>query len=368
MYIQSVSAFNFKNLREVNQEFSPRLNCLFGENGSGKTNLLDALYYLSFCKSFLSTGDHDNISHGEDYFLLQGKYRRLNSEETVVCGCQRSQKKQFRRNDKIYKRLADHIGLLPLVIISPYDTDLIMGGSDERRKFMDGVISQYNPGYLDNLIRYNRALAQRNFLLKKFAAEKKSDPELLSLWDTQLSDYTLKIHPEREAFVKKFVPLFQHYYTEISQGKEIVGLVHLSELYENTPEQLLTDSVLKDLSVQFTTSGIHKDDLALSLGGYPIKRQGSQGQKKTYLIALKLAEFEFIKEISELKPILLLDDIFDKLDRTRVEQIIRLVSREDFGQIFITDTNREHLDGIIKSMDTESKIFNVCNGKILATE
>ncbi len=365
MYIQSVSAVNFRNLKEVRPGFSPRLNCLIGGNGAGKTNLLDALYFLSFCKSFLGASDHDTITHNEDYFLLQGRYIRFDSEEFITCGCRRSQKKQFKRNDKIYKRLAGHIGLLPLVMVSPYDADLITGGSEERRKFMDGVISQYNSEYLENLIRYNRALAQRNTLLKQFAAERKYDPELLSLWDSQLCEYAGKIHPERESFVKKLVPVFQHFYSAISQGQEIVGLEHQSGLYEKNTATLLEESLNRDLALQFTTAGLHKDDLLLSLGGYPIRKLGSQGQKKTYLIALKLAEYEFIREISGLKPILLLDDIFDKLDRNRVEQIVKLVSGESFGQIFITDTNREHLDGIIKSMNTDSKIFNVVSGEIL---
>jgi DNA replication and repair protein RecF len=368
MYIQSVTAVNFKNLSEVYPEFSPRLNCLIGGNGSGKTTLLDALYYLSFCKSFLNPNDHENISHNENYFLLQGKYVRFDSDEFITCGCQRSQKKQFKRNDKAYKRLADHIGLLPLVIISPSDTDLIIGGSDERRKFMDGVISQYNASYLDNLIRYNRALAQRNFTLKQFAAEKKPDPDLLSLWDSQLCEYAKKIHPEREGFIRKLIPVFQYYYSSISQGKETVGLVHQSDLYNQEPETIINESLPRDLALQFTSAGIHKDDLVLTLDGYPIKKTGSQGQKKTYLIALKLAEFEFIKETSGLKPILLLDDIFDKLDRNRVEQIVRLVSGDNFGQIFITDTNREHLDGIIRSMGTDYRIFNVVTGNITSAE
>lgn len=364
MYINSVTAINFKNLKEVQQEFSQGLNCLVGGNGAGKTSLLDALYYLSFCKSFLNTNDQEIIRHDENYFMIHGKYSRSESEENISCAYQKSQKKQFKRNDKIYNRLADHIGLLPLVIISPSDTDLIAGGSDDRRKFMDSVISQYDPSYLEYLIRYNRALLQRNQLLKQFAAEKRFDSELIEIWESRMEEYAKKIHPERETFIRRLVPLFQHFYSSISLGKEIVGLEHQSDLYRYDFRVLLKESLSRDMQFQFTTVGIHKDDLILSLSGFPIKKLGSQGQKKTYLIALKLAQYEFIKEVSGLKPILLLDDIFDKLDRSRVEQIIKLVSGDGFGQIFITDTNREHLHGIIKTMNADYKLFNVISGNL----
>ena len=368
MHIEDISIVNFKNLRDVQVGFSPKLNCFIGNNGAGKTNMLDAVYYLSFCKSFFNAVDQLNINHQENYFMLSANYKRLDSKEIISCGLQQGHKKQFKRNAKVYKKLVEHIGLLPLVMITPSDVNLILGGSDERRKFMDGVISQYNQNYLDDLLKYNRALLQRNNLLKQFAAERYFDNELLEIWNNQLVEIGNRIHAERTRFVEKLIPVFQQYYTFISQGNEQVGLTHQSDLYDNDFEKLLHDAVPKDRAVQYTSVGIHKDELELNIGDYPIKKLGSQGQKKTYLVALKLAQFNFIKEISGLKPILLLDDIFDKLDQQRVEQIIKVVSGDEFGQIFITDTNREHLDAIIKKMNTGFRIFNVSNGEVKVSE
>lgn len=364
MHIEDISIVNFKNINEVKAEFSPKLNCFIGKNGAGKTNMLDAIYYLSFCKSFFNATDQLNINHEESFFILNGNYSRSESKEVISCGLQKGQKKQFKRNTKVYKKLQEHIGLLPLVMITPSDVNLILGGSDERRKFMDGVISQYNQNYLDDLLKYNRALLQRNNLLKQFASERYFDEELLGIWDNQLVEYGGRIHEQRTKFVKKLIPVFQHYYTFISQGNEEVDLVHQSHLYENDFEACLKLAMPKDRSAQYTTVGIHKDDLVLNIGEYPIRKLGSQGQKKTFLVALKLAQFDFIKEISGQKPILLLDDIFDKLDQHRVEQIVTTVAGEQFGQIFITDTNREHLDSIIRKMDTDFRIFKVETGKV----
>lgn len=364
MHIEEISIVNFKNLKEVQVGFSPKLNCLIGKNGAGKTNLLDAVYYLSFCKSFSNPVDQLNISHDESFFMLNGNYRRMDAKEIISVGLKTGHKKQFKRNSKVYKKLIEHIGLLPLVMITPSDVDLILGGSDERRKFMDGVISQYNQQYLDDLLKYNRALVQRNNLLKQFSADRYFDKDLLELWDIQLVEYGTRIHRQRMEFVEKLIPVFQRYYSFISQESEKVSLVHQSALYENSLEWLLKDSQQKDRVAQYTTQGIHKDDLVFYLGDYPMKKLGSQGQKKTYLVALKLAQFDFVKEISGIKPILLLDDVFDKLDEYRVEQIVKVVAGEQFGQIFLTDTNREHLDAIIKKMETDFRIFHVEEGKI----
>lgn len=364
MHIEDISIVNFKNLNEVQVELSHKLNCFIGKNGAGKTNMLDAIYYLSFCKSFFNATDQLNINHDENFFMLSGNYQRMDSAEAITCGLQKGQKKQFKRNTKVYKKLQEHIGLLPLVMITPSDVNLILGGSDERRKFVDGVISQYNQNYLDYLLKYNRALLQRNNLLKQFASERYFDQELLTIWDEQLVEYGLRIHSERMRFVEKLIPVFQKYYSFISQGNEEVDLVHKSDLYDVDFGSKLKEALPKDRIVQHTSVGIHKDDLLLKIGEHPIKKLGSQGQKKTYLVALKLAQFEFIREISGIKPILLLDDIFDKLDQFRVEQIVATVAGEQFGQIFITDTNREHLDSIIRKMDTDFRIFNVDTGKV----
>jgi DNA replication and repair protein RecF len=296
--------------------------------------------------------------------MIQGKYSRLDSEETIYCGLKRTQKKIFKRNQKDYRKLSEHIGLIPLIIVTPLDTNLISGGSDERRRFVDTVISQYDAVYLENLIRYNRALLQRNNLLKQFAGRNAFQSEAIEIWDDQLVKYGQQIHAERMIFIDKLQPVFQQYYQLISGGKELVGLKLQSDLLTSDFDQLLKSTIGRDRMLQYTSTGIHKDDFDFELSGYPIKKFGSQGQKKTYLVALKLAQFDFMKEISGLTPILLLDDIFDKLDKNRVEQIVKLVADDHFGQIFITDTNREHLDVMISRLDTESRIFTINDGQV----
>jgi DNA replication and repair protein RecF len=365
MYIQELSVVNFKNFEHAEFKFSDGLNCFIGNNGAGKTNLMDAIYYLSFCKSFLNSVDAQNIRFEQDFFMIQGKYTRIDSEETVYCGLKRTQKKIFKRNQKEYKKLSEHIGLIPLIIVTPSDTNLILGGSEDRRRFVDAVISQYDALYLENLIRYNRALLQRNNLLKQFAGRNTFQMESIEVWDDQLVKYGQQIHAVRMNFIEKLQPIFQKYYQLISGGKETVGLKLQSDLMEHSFELLLKQSVGKDRMMQYTTVGIHKDDFEFDLAGNPIKKFGSQGQKKTYLVALKLAQFDFMKEISGLTPILLLDDIFDKLDKNRVEQIVKLVADDHFGQIFITDTNREHLDQMIAGLETESRIFTIRDGAVV---
>ena len=364
MYIRELSLLNFKNFEQAEFKFTDGLNCFIGNNGAGKTNLMDAIYYLSFCKSFLNPVDAQNIRFDQDFFMVQGKYSRLDSEETIYCGLKRNQKKIFKRNQKDYKKLSEHIGLIPVIIVTPSDTNLISGGSEDRRRFVDAVISQYDAVYLENLIRYNRALQQRNLLLKQFAGRNTFQLESIEIWDDQLVKYGQAIHDGRMIFIEKLQPVFQHYYELISGGKEMVGLKLQSDLLTNDFAQLLKDSIGRDRMLQYTSTGIHKDDFEFELTNYPIKKFGSQGQKKTYLVALKLAQFDFMKEISGLTPILLLDDIFDKLDKNRVEQIVKLVADDHFGQIFITDTNREHLDLMIGSLDAESRIFTIADGKV----
>jgi len=366
MHLKTLSVVNFKNIKEALIDFSPRLNTFIGNNGAGKTNLLDALYSLSFSKSFFSTSDQLNVTYDENWFMIQGKYLRESAEETVVYGFQSGQKKLLKRNGKAYKKMSDHIGLFPLVMVSPSDASLILGGSEERRKFMDGVISQYNSAYLEDLLRYNRVLLQRNNLLKKAAESGRLDNDMLDVYDGELTYCGFRIHQQRKEFVKNLKPVFQFFYSQISGGNEQVGLVYQSELNRQTFEKLLKESLACDRAARFTTTGTHKDDLRLTLAGYPLKKAGSQGQQKTYLVSLKLAQFEFIREISGVKPILLLDDIFDKLDKNRVEEIVKMVAGDRFGQIFITDTNRDHLDSILHSVTPDYRIFHVSNGKIEA--
>lgn len=364
MYIHHLSLVNFKNFEEADLSFSSNLNCFIGNNGAGKTNLMDAIYYLSFCKSFSNALDGLNIRHGQEFFVIQGKYHRLDNEENIYCGLKPGEKKRFKRNKKEYKRLSEHIGLLPLIIITPSDINLIMGGSEERRRFLDALISQYDQIYLDHLIRYNRALLQRNKLLKQFASERYFNEESLEVWSEQIVHYGLLIHEKRVEYLKKLQPIFQHYYEMISSGKERIEMIHESQLYDTDFSGQLKGSVQKDRVLQYTSVGIHKDDILFNLGDYPIKKLGSQGQKKTYLVALKLAQFDFIKDLSGMTPILLLDDIFDKLDKNRVEQIVKLVANDHFGQIFITDTKREHLDQMFREINADFKIFEVVDGTV----
>jgi DNA replication and repair protein RecF len=364
MHLQTLSLLDYKNIEQADLEFCAKLNCFLGDNGAGKTNLLDAIYYLSFSKSFFNSADLQNVRHTREMFMLQGKYLRQDNDEVISVGFKLGRKKQFKRNQKLYKRLTDHIGLFPLVMVSPSDGSLILGGSDERRKFMDGVIAQFDREFLNALMRYNRVLMQRNSLLKRFAEERNFDADTLSIYDEQMVEYGTLIHEKRKAFVDKIIPVFQYFYTFISGGKEMVSLTYQSTVDGGNYREKLNDGQSKDRMAQYSTVGVHKDDMTLNLGDFSIKKLGSQGQTKTFLIALKFAQFEFLKNASNIKPILLLDDIFDKLDANRVGKIIELVSNDQFGQIFITDTNREHLDGILSRMNSEYRIFRIDDGKV----
>ena len=343
--------------------FSPKINCFIGNNGVGKTNLLDAIYYLSFCKSHFNSIDNQNIKHETDFFMLNGKYLFAENETEISCACKRRQRKIFKCNKKEYEKLADHIGLLPLVLISPADIALIAEGSDERRKFVDGVISQYNKLYLNKLIAYNNALLQRNSLLKN----EKTDDTLLDVLDEQMAENGKFIFEERQKFLEKFVPVFQEFYNKIAVENEQVMLNYVSQHKEteNILEKIKS-ARQRDKILGFSTVGIHKDDLEFLLCDFGIKKFGSQGQCKTFVIALKLAQFAFLAQINGFSPVLLLDDIFDKLDAYRVEKIVELVGGQLFGQIFITDTNRKHLDEILKKNADNFLIFEIENGKILA--
>lgn len=363
MWLKRISILNYKNLEQAELAFSRKMNCIIGKNGMGKTNLMDAVYYLSFCKSATNPIDSQNIRHEQDFFVLQGFYETEGGDpEEVYCGLKRRQKKQFKRNKKEYTRLSDHIGLIPLVMVSPADTLLIAGGSEERRRFMDVVISQFDREYLDALIRYNKALVQRNTLLK---AELEPDEELMNVWEEMMASTGEVVFRKRQQFIEEFIPIFQSYYSYISQNQEEVKLSYQSHAAEGDLLALLRANRQRDRVMGYSLKGIHKDDLIMQLGEFPMKREGSQGQNKTYLIALKLAQFEFLKRTgSGTTPLILLDDIFDKLDALRVEQIVKLVAGDNFGQIFITDTNRDHLDRILKKIEGDYKLFEVENGEV----
>ncbi|MBQ7419873.1 MAG: DNA replication and repair protein RecF [Prevotella sp.] len=366
MVLEKLSILNYKNIREATLLMSPKINCLIGQNGVGKTNVLDAIYFLSFCRSASNPVDSQVICHEEPFCMIEGSYSEWSgdSEKLVVsCGMKRGTKKHFKRNKKEYKRLSEHIGLIPLVVVSPSDTLLIEGGSEERRRLMDMVISQYDRSYIDALARYNNAHQQRNILLKQ--EESAPDPMLLQIWEEQMAEAGEEIFHKRDTFVQELVPVFQSYYEQISLGREQVGLVYTSHCQRGPLLEVIQRDRAKDLAVGYSLHGIHRDDLEFTLDGHLMKREGSQGQNKTFVIALKLAQFDFLKRTaSKTTPLLLLDDIFDKLDAERVEQIVRLVSGDAFGQIFITDTNRDHLDRILQSSVLDYKIFFVDNGVI----
>jgi DNA replication and repair protein RecF len=367
MHIKHFNLLNFKSYQQVDLDLHPKINCFIGNNGQGKTNLLDGLFYLSMCKSYFNSVDYQNIRHGEDFFMLQGIYQRMDKEENIYCAVKRNEGKIFKRNGKQYDRLSEHIGLLPIVVVSPADSSLILDGSEERRRYMNGVISQFNKLYLDQIMRYNKLLANRNKMLKDRKFNPSAYSDLFEVVDEQLDGLAKPLYEQRVEFTKQLTPIFQDYYQKVSSGAEKVELVYQSHMEENSLRQLLWESFEKDCALQYTSMGIHKDDLILTINGHPIKREGSQGQQKTYLIALKLAQFNFLSQISGIKPILLLDDIFDKLDMARVEQFIRLVAHDGFGQIFITDTNKARLDDILERIGSGYSLFTVALGGVNTT-
>ena len=371
MFLRNLTILNFKNIREANLFFADKLNCFVGLNGQGKTNLLDAIYYLSFTKSAFNVIDSQNITHDEQFCMIQGTYYNMpegvmaeEEGEQITCGLRRGQKKQFRCGKKDYPRLHDHIGKVPLVLVSPADSELIIEGSESRRKFLDGVISQYNHQYLDILTRYQALLKQRNSLIRQCEEQVERLPhELMDVIEEQMADCDERIYAERDRFVEEFIPIFQQVYSTISGDAEQVSIHYTSQLQNRDIRQSLRETRGRDIFLGWTSQGVHKDDIELQLSGYPLKQVASQGQQKTCTIALKLAQAQYLTNNSR-KPILLLDDIFDKLDARRVENIIRLVHSDSFGQIFLTDTDRQHLTSLLEPYTTDSLLFNVSAGEI----
>ena len=360
MFLNHIHIVNFKNYHDAEIVFSPKINCFTGANGAGKTNILDAIYYLSYCKSYFSSADQQNINHNETFFAVNGVFKDTEAPNNhVSCVLQKGQKKQFSLNKKEYQRLADHIGKFPLVMISPYDQDLIYNGSDVRRKYFDSVISQFDSQYLDALINYNRALFQRNTLLKMFAESGRFDKASLDIWDDQLVNYGTDLFHSRQQFSDEFIPLLQRFYQQVSGGREEVSVDYISQLQDDDPHDLLVNSVSRDRILKYTTTGIHKDDYTFLLDGHQLKKYGSQGQQKSFYIATKLAQFEYTTEKKGFKPLLLLDDIFDKLDKQRVSAIVKLVSEHTFGQVFITDTQRDRIQDIVTKLNAEYSLFAV---------
>lgn len=358
MILEKMTIMNYKNIGEISLDFSPKVNCFIGPNGVGKTNVLDAVHYLSFCRSSISSVDSQVIRHGEDFFMLEGRYATDEGEpENVYCGMKRGTKKHFKRNGKEYKRLSEHIGLIPIVMVAPADNMIIDGLSEERRRLLDMVISQFDNAYIDHLSRYGKALQQRNSMLKQ---ENEPDAALLDVLEEQMGYEGEQVFAAREAFVNELIPVFQHFHEAISGGREEVGISYESHCRRGPLAEVIRRDRFKDRAVGYSLHGVHRDDLLFTIGGHQMKREGSQGQNKTFAVALKLAQFEFLKRTaSRTTPLLLLDDIFDKLDSDRVERIVEIVGTSDFGQIFVTDTNRDHLDRILERSAGDYKIFEV---------
>jgi DNA replication and repair protein RecF len=359
MFLKKISLFNYKNISEANYDFDAKINCFVGKNGIGKTNVLDAIYHLAYGKSYFNPLAIQNIKHGEEFFVIDGEFEKANRNEQIVSSFKKGQKKILKRNGKTYDKFSDHIGFIPLVIISPADNDLIIEGSETRRKFIDSVISQLDSNYLQELIQYQKIISQRNALLKYFALNHVFELDTLSIYNEQLNSLGQNIFEKRKNFIDEFLPIFNKHHQAITGSAEEVQLVYESHLFENTTLTLLEQNLAKDRALQYTSVGVHKDDLAFQIDHFPIKKFGSQGQQKSFLIALKLAQFEFVKKQSGEKPILLFDDIFDKLDESRVSKIVEMVNQEEFGQLFISDTHPERTEDIVKSTHQSYKIFSL---------
>lgn len=359
MHLKKIALFNYKNFNEVSFEFDSKINCFVGKNGIGKTNVLDAIYHLAYGKSYFNPLAVQNIKHGEDFFVIDAEIEKHERNEQIVCSLKKGQKKILKRNGKAYDKFSDHIGFIPLVIISPADRDLIVEGSETRRKFMDSVISQSDTPYLQQLIQYQKAISQRNALLKYFALNHTFDNDTLSIYNEQLNVLGKAIFEKRKQFITEFIPIFNKHHQSITGNNETVQVVYESNLFEKELLELLQENLAKDRALQYTSVGIHKDDLSFEIDAHPIKKFGSQGQQKSFLIALKLAQFEFLKKQSGVKPILLFDDIFDKLDESRVAKIVEMVNTDTFGQLFISDTHPERTETIVKTTHQSYKIFNL---------
>ena len=359
LLVHALELTHFKNHRASSWQFNPKVNIISGNNGNGKTNVLDALHYLSLTKSYLNTNDSQNITHGESMALLKAKLARKGSEHVLDLGLKKGQKKKVRLDGKEIDRLADHVGYMPVVMITPMDRDLIIDAAETRRKLMDTTVSQNDKHYLNALMAYNRALTQRNTTLKYFASNRTYDAEMIGLYNEQLAHNASIIFEARKAFASGLLPLLTHYYHLLSGDKETVGVRYKSALHESSMTDLLTENESKDRVLQYTSSGTHRDDLVFHLGEHPIKRVGSQGQQKSFLIALKLAQFEITKRHLGMPPLLLLDDIFDKLDEGRVANLLSLVHTEEFGQIFITDTHPERMLELSENLQLNHSTFEI---------
>jgi DNA replication and repair protein RecF len=365
MWLKKLALFQFKNYQEATLSFVSGVNCLTGRNGAGKTNILDAIHYLCFTRSFFNPTDAQNIKTGEEMMLIQGWFSKAEQEQQISIGVKRNLRKSVKCNGNEYDKLSKHIGLYPLVIIVPGDINYIYEGSEERRRGMDLVISQVDREYLLHLAIYHKALEQRNRQLKLFNEGQPFDRELLALWEASLIKSARYIFEQRKKYIDKINVLFAEFYQKISSGNEGVQLVHQSQLYENELGQLFETNLQKDLILQRTSAGIHKDDLDLLIDFLPLKKFGSQGQQKSYIISLRLAEYQYLNQLLSHKPLLLLDDIFEKIDNERAHSLLRLLGNGQFGQIFITDTHLPRLQKAFSDSGNEVRFFEIDHGNII---
>jgi len=365
MYLETLRLINFKNYRNIVFNFNEEINCLVGENGVGKTNVLDAIYYLSLLKSSFNISDNQLILHHEPYFSIMGNFLKDGRSYHVKCKAGLNNRKSISINDKEYEKIRDHIGVFPIVLISPTDTDIIRGISENRRKFIDGVISQLDMEYLENLLKYNHALKQRNSVLRVAEGFAYLDLDLIDSFDQVIIHTGQQIHQTRKKFIGRFVPILKHLYSDISDRKEKINIIYQSDLDNNTDfRKLLKESITRDVILGRTTKGVHRDDYNLEIDGYPMKKFASQGQQKSLIVTLKIAQFEVMREERGFKPILLMDDVFDKLDDQRIEKIMNLVAGHTFGQIFVTDARPERTLSIFESIQSEKSIFHIHEGTV----
>ncbi|MDB4074780.1 DNA replication/repair protein RecF [Crocinitomicaceae bacterium] len=364
MHLENLHLINFKNYEEAEIQLSDGINCFVGNNGAGKTNILDAVHYLSICKSYMNVIDKQNIRFDQPFFSIQGQWHKDDAKIAIHCAVKVGSKKVFKRNKKEYEKLADHIGQFPAVMISPYDRDLISEGSELRRRWMDGIISQFDRRYLDSIQKYAKVIAQRNALLKNMAEHRMFDRDSIEIWDHQMIELGLDIFEKRKSFLNEFIPVFQKHYDAIGHVDEEVHLVYKSQLSDALFVDLLKQYEKKDAYTRYSNAGVHRDDLVFQIKGHPVKKFGSQGQQKSFIIALRLAQYEWLKNHLNTQPVLLLDDIFDKLDHTRVERLMKLVSDQFFGQVLVTDTDIERVEKIFSESNLECKVFQVEEGDV----
>ncbi|MFT5778719.1 MAG: DNA replication and repair protein RecF [Crocinitomicaceae bacterium] len=368
MHLQNLHLINFKNYEEADISLSEGINCFVGNNGAGKTNILDAVHYLSMCKSYMNVVDRQNIRFDQPFFVVHGDWMKEDTSINIHCAVKLGANKVFRRNKKDYEKLSDHIGQFPSVMISPYDRDLISEGSELRRRWMDGIIAQFDRKYLADIQKYSKVLAQRNALLKNMAEHRMFDRESIDIWNVQMVELGHRIYERRKEFLEAFIPVFQRHYDAIGDKSELVELVYKSQLNDDPMDKLLADFERKDAHTRYSNAGTHKDDLLFQIKGYPVKKFGSQGQQKSFIIALRLAQYEWLKQQLGVTPVLLLDDIFDKLDHTRVKRLMTLVADNFFGQVLVTDTDEKRVRDIFSSNDLESKLFTVNEGSVSLKE